>query len=84
MKMLFHIIDKTDNCKLFTVYTVYMLFELKFGGKMFKETYAGSLSTKAKQVVLDIYNYLLKDVKSTGIHIGHNDGKNYKTGNSLQ
>ena len=32
-------------------YSIYMLFELKFSGKMSEEKYAASLGTKAKQIV---------------------------------
>ena len=38
-------------------YSQYMLFELKFSGIMSEEKYAGSLGTKAKQIVLNISDY---------------------------
>ena len=41
--MLFYKISKTDSFKLTTIY---MLFELKFSGKISEEKYAGSLGTK--------------------------------------
>ena len=43
------------------MYSLYKLFELKFGGKTSEEKYATSLGTKAKQVLfLNICDYLKK------------------------
>ena len=40
------------------IYSLYMLFELKFSGKTSDEKYAASLGTKAKQIVfLNICDY---------------------------
>ena len=38
-------------------YSLYMLFEPKFSGKTSEEKYAASLGTKAKQIILNIYDY---------------------------
>ena len=38
-------------------YTLCMLFELKFSGEMSEEKYAASLGTKAKQIVLNNFDY---------------------------
>ena len=51
----------------FENYTLCMLFELKSVGKVSEEKYAASLGTKAKQIVLNNFDYFLKDVKSTAI-----------------
>ena len=51
------------------MYSLYKLFEPKFSGKTSEEKYAASLGTKAKQIFLNICDYLKKYVKSTEIQL---------------
>ena len=39
------------------MYSLYKLFDLKFGGKTTEENYAAILGTKAKQIFLNICDY---------------------------
>ena len=54
---------------MITIYSLYKLFELKFGVKTSEEKYAAILGTKAKQIFLNIRDYFKKYVKSTEIQL---------------
>ena len=57
MKTLFHIIAKANGCILFTIHE---LLEYKFSKKCLKKN-VGSLGSKAKQTVLNVWDYFLKE-----------------------
>ena len=61
MKKVFHITPKHTVKNI----SLCMLFELKFSWNMSEETYAARPGTKAKQIIINICDYFLKDVTST-------------------